>query len=387
MRVLHFFDEYLSNAMNWGWRMLRYTPDIQPHVAAFIHHECDFRSPDFGFKVAWYQPWLPPNAASVNTFLRGVAWLDRHYIGGYARQVEQYARAQNIELCHAHFGHIGVHWCPIAQKLGVPLVVSFYGFDLDMLPRTRPEFKAKYRQLFQEADLFLAQGNDGVETLIKLGCSPDKIKIHHLGVDVNHISLHKRVKKANHLRLIQFASFTEKKGYRYTLEAFKMALESCPNMHLTLAGHPTRPKIHAWVRQFIKQHQLTEKVSLLPPIPFSQLYAYLANFDVLIQPSHIAQNGDKEGGPVSLIDAQATGMPIISTVHCNIPDIAPHECTSLLSPECDTAAIAASIRRFYAMQDIEYQEFSRSARTHIEANYNLETTSRQLRDIYQSLVR
>ena len=386
MRVLHFFDQFLPTTMNWAWRLLHHTPQTEPHIAAFIQHECSFRSSDFGYVVPWYQPVLPRNEGAINTLHRAVSWADRHYIGGYVRQVERYIRDQNIAVCHAHFGHLGVHWSPVTRRLGLPLVVSFYGFDVEMLPRTRPHFRAKYQKLFDEADLFLCEGRHGIEALKKLGCPPEKLVIQHFGVDVNHVVAQHRHKKVNQLRLVQVASFTEKKGHQYTLEAFRLALADCPNIHLTLIGSATQPNVLRWVYEFVEKHQLQANVVVKMAMPFGELYDTLGQFDVLIQPSHAAQNGDSEGGPVILLDAQATGLPVISSTHANIPDIAPHEHSSILAAERDASGIANAIRRFYQMQDVEYQQFSSQARKHIEAEYNLETTCSQLEKRYRSLV-
>ncbi len=86
-----------------------------------------------------------------------------------------------------------------------------------------------------------------------------------------------------------------------------------------------------------------------------------------------------------LLDAQATGMPVISTTHCDIPDEVRHNETGLLSPEKDIEALAQSIKRFYEMDDIQYHKFSQAARKHMELHYDVVNNSKELAAVYRKL--
>ena len=86
------------------------------------------------------------------------------------------------------------------------------------------------------------------------------------------------------------------------------------------------------------------------------------------------------------LDAQATGMPVISTRHCDIPDEVINEQTGLLSPEGDVGQLEAAIGRFYWMAQEEYRRFSLSARRHVEASYDIATNAVHVGEIYRSLV-
>jgi colanic acid/amylovoran biosynthesis glycosyltransferase len=87
-----------------------------------------------------------------------------------------------------------------------------------------------------------------------------------------------------------------------------------------------------------------------------------------------------------LLDAQATGLPIISTTHCDIPEEVVHGRTGLLTPESDAEALAGSIETFYKMPEETYSVFSRQAREHVVSEYDIATNARQLLAEYKRVL-
>ena len=113
----------------------------------------------------------------------------------------------------------------------------------------------------------------------------------------------------------------------------------------------------------------------------------MEDFDVFIHPSCYATDRDCEGGaPIILLNAQAVGIPVISTNHCNIPDEVIHQKTGLLSNEKDVQGLKKSILRFYKMENEEYQQFSKSALNHVQSDFDIKQNSKQLRKFYEELL-
>ena len=290
------------------------------------------------------------------------------------------------DVIHTHFAHVGCAALPLAKQLGVPLVASFYGFDYEQLPTQKPNYRLLYQQLFQEASKIICEGEFGASILEKMGCPKEKLAVIHLGIEPQKVPVLQR-EKTNKLRLLQAATFTEKKGYIYTLQAFHTALKTCPNMELTLVGEPHVSAIVTEVKDYIQQNKLAEKVQILDFVEYDQFYDFLATFDVFIHPSCYAKSRDCEGGaPIVLLDVQATGMPVISTTHCDIPGEVLHEKTGLLSPEKDVESIAKHIQRFYEMSNEAYQIFAKNARQHVENQFDVRKSGEQLYQLYESIL-
>lgn len=383
MRVLHCFDKYLNSTMNWAYNAITHTPDTQPLIAAPIIVKNQFYDKRFTYFFSDSQWEFPADEWSVSRDQRAVAWFFR---SKYWKKVFSKIKKEPPAIVHAHFAPVGCAVMDLAEKKGLPLVTSFYGADYERLPHKWPRFQPKYQQLFRQSALLLCEGEHGASILAKMGCPESKIRVVPLGIEFEKVTFLHREKPANQLMLLQAATIVEKKGYMTTLEAFRLALRTCPGIHLTIVGEQVDKKLVKTMRQFIAEHQLENHVAWLDFVDTRQFHRFLDGFDVFIHPSCYAADRDCEGGaPIVLLDAQATGLPVIATTHCDIPSEVLHERTGLLASERDATALAAHIERFYRMGNTEYQTFSRNARNHVAQKFDVKHTGQQLRALYESL--
>ena len=386
MHIAHLFDRYLHTTMNWACHLIRALPDVQTTIAAPLLVRNGFLDKEFTFLWSPFQWQRGGDEWSVSLFQQRMAQLFFQKIPLYQEYVYRRLRKNKPGLLHAHFANVAWQYLPLAQGLNVPLVVSFYGYDYEQLPFRSPVYRQRYQILFQKAGAILVEGPHGKSILEKQGCPPEKIHVLSLGIQPDHIPVHRRTKKSGQLHLVQAATFTEKKGHIYTLQAFQLALNDCPNLHLTLVGEPRDPAILDAVNFFIRKYRLEEKVTLLDFVPLNQFHSWLKDFDVFIQPSCYAADRDCEGGaPVVLLDAQATGMPVIASTHCDIPAEVIHGKTGLLSAEKEVETLSRHICFFYEMGDEIYQAFCTAARRHVEDHFDIRKSGERLKAIYQSI--
>jgi colanic acid/amylovoran biosynthesis glycosyltransferase len=286
-------------------------------------------------------------------------------------------------VAHAHFGNVATAYLSVLKSLKIPLAVSFYGYDYQSVMQRNLDFRQKYAELFEYASAVICLGAFAKKHLLNLGCPAKKIHAIRLAIDPLEVPFSERKKPARSLRLLQVGTFTEKKGHFYTLRAFAAALKTCPDMTLTLLGEKLDNGIVPQLQRFIAENDLSDHVHLFDNmLTYSELCDHFQNFDAFIHPSITAENGDCEGTPVVLMDAQASGLPAISTFHSDIPEVVLHEKTGLLTPEKDVPGLAAAIRRFYEMGEEEYAQFGRQARGHIEANFDVRRSGERLKQLY-----
>jgi colanic acid/amylovoran biosynthesis glycosyltransferase len=158
-------------------------------------------------------------------------------------------------------------------------------------------------------------------------------------------------------------------------------------MTLTLVGKDP-DGIRARLEVFAAEQGLTRHIRFIDSIDYSQLYSFLQGFHVFIHPSRYGKHRDSEGGaPIVLLDAQATGMPVLSTFHCDIPDEVINGETGLLVAEDAVDDLAGAIQRFYEMDEAEYREFGQRARSHVERHYQAPQCSADLKRAYELLLR
>ncbi len=387
MTVLHLFDLYLPQTMNWAWRLMRATPNVEQWVAAPWMLRNEYHSPDFRFFTRPFQQktgWLPTDEGRAEWFSGNLVRAERRW-PLYQNWLFQQLKNNRPDVLHAHFAPIGCQYLEMAERLDIPLVVSFYGFDYERLPFEKPAYRERYHQLFQRAAAITTTGELTPRLLEKQGCLPEKITPIPLSISPAEFPFFERKKESRQLRLVQIATITEKKGHLDTLAAFKLALQHCPNIHLTLAGERQDKSLFRKIQNFIQGNGLKGNVTLRDFIPHHELPQFLSQFDVFIHPSRRAENRDCEGAPVAILEALSMGLPVIATEHSDIPRQVLHRKTGFLAAERNPEMLRQFIEQFYYMGNDEYQQMSRAAHAHVEQNFDVRDTGKKLRALYQSI--
>ena len=292
-------------------------------------------------------------------------------------------RREGVDLIHAHFGHQGCRCLRAKRQTGLPLVTSFYGYDVSRDQRD-PRWQRIYRELFAEGDCFLAEGEAMVEGLEEAGCPRDKVKLHHLGVSMPDIEFRTRSPDAGRIRFLICAPFREKKGITYALRALARArLARDLSCELVVVGDgPEQENIE----RVLRQTSLGDITTMRGALTYPEVLEEISRCHILVQASVTAKDGDSEGGaPVILLDAQAAGMPVIATRHADIPEYVIDEESGLLAPERDVEALAERIIHLADHPDL-WLAMGQSGRRHVEANYNAGTQGTKLQSIYDNLI-
>lgn len=383
--VAQCFHSYLPLTENWIYSLISNLADIKTVIAAEHYERTNFFNANFSyieFPVKHLQ-WVGHRSIFVRLFDFIVTHLKKKYFSSFiATQI----RNHSVSLMHAHFAFVAWDYLPIARRLGIPIIVSFYGCDYEYYPRSSIKWQKRYEKLFNDASLFICEGENGRRILENMGCNSRKIAVCHLGVDLDKISFVKREKKLGQLKLIQIGRFTEKKGHIYTIEAFGRALRNCPEMELTILGKGDDVFFNQ-LKTIAADVQCIDKLKWIESIPYERLSDLLKEYHVCIQPSCYASDGDCEGGaPVVLLDAQSSGMPVISTKHCDIPEVVKDHSSGFLVDERDVAALAEVIESFYNMEQNQYSAMAEAARIHVASNYDVKKQALQLETLYHKVL-
>jgi len=290
------------------------------------------------------------------------------------------------DIMHTHFGAYGWSSAAVARKSGTRHVVSFYGADACLYPSSQPIWRERYMELFRSADMILCEGPHMAVTIESLGCPREKIVVNRLGVDVSKIHFeHRTWKPGAPLRVLISATFREKKGIPYALEALGALKNDIP-LEITVIGDATSEPRSVLEKQnilsVIKNRGLSKSVRMLGFRPYAELLREAYYHHIFLSPSVTAKDGDAEGGaPVSLIDMAATGLILVSSRHCDIPEIIIHGETGLLSAERDVQGIAANIR-WLAENPGEWTRMAAAARARVEKEFDAKTQAEKLASIY-----
>ena len=287
-------------------------------------------------------------------------------------------RREGARLIHAHFGYQGCRCLRAKSAAHLPLVTSFYGADASLFPADS-RWRRRYDRLFATGELFLVEGSAMAQRLLALGCPESKLVVHHLGVDVEQIHFTERL-PTDQVQILICAEFREKKGIAGGIRAIGRALEGLDlDCRVRIIGEgPERPQIET----AIAASGLADRVELVGRQPYSVVLEELQSSHFLLQPSLTAADGDSEGGaPVILLDAQASGLPVISTDHGDIAEYVLDGESGYLAPEGDVHRLAELIRSALLAPET-WAHLGSRGRRHVEESYNASTQCARLESIY-----
>lgn len=331
-------------------------------------------------------PWIalyPTGSLRARWLAARTRWLggDPHARWATPR-LRRALRANGVRVLHAHFGYTGHQILAVRERTGLPLVTSFYGEDASALP-SEPGWRERYAELFQRGDRFLVEGPVMRQRLVALGCRPEKVAIQPIAIPVARYPFRERRRRSGQaVRLLFCASLREKKGLAYALEALARVRTDHSEVGLRVAGDgPERPAIEAQLDRL----GLRDAVEMLGPIPHEQFVKELEAADLFVQPSVTARNGDTEGGaPTTLLEAQACGLPVLSTLHADIPNVVGQGESGLLAPERDADALARHLELLLEEPE-RWPAMSRAGRARVQQFHDSARQVERLEDLYLSL--
>jgi colanic acid/amylovoran biosynthesis glycosyltransferase len=254
--------------------------------------------------------------------------------------------ALHPKLVHAHFGRSGALALPIARRLNLPLVVSFYGGDATKDKHYRRQwlptiFQRRLSELQTEAALFLCVSGFIRDQLLARGFPSEKVFVQRSGVNLDTpIDPGTDPGDPGPAGYVMFAGrFVEKKGVMYLIEAVRRLEAIGRDVRLLLVG---AGPLEAELR---RATAALRHVEFRGWMPNNELRRWMRGALALCVPSVHAADGDAEGLPTVVIEAMAAGTPVIGSHHAGIGEAIEDERTGFLVPEQDPDAIAAAVRR------------------------------------------
>jgi glycosyltransferase involved in cell wall biosynthesis len=383
MKILFQFDKYLNSTMNWAERWIRFADVEEKIISAPTLIKNQYYSSDFAYWQSPYQLYLPENEWNIPFWLK-MPIIFAENTGLYSEFLIRQIEKEKPELVHVQFGNVAATYLPVFQKTGIPLIATFNGYDYEAVLRKRPSMIKKYRALFDYASYVTTGGTTGAQKLTRLGCNAKKVKVVRLAIDPGEVPFNPDPKATGTLKLCQVATFTRKKGHLTTLKALKEAQKEIPVISLTMLGEPSDAVLIEELEQYIVKHNLNGVKFDFRVLPYDDLKRYFHDFDAFIHPSETPESGDCEGTPVTMMDAQLAGLPVLSTFHADIPEVVKDKESGILVAERDWEELGRAIVRFAKMDEEQFSIFQKNARRHIEENFDVRNSAKVLKELYSN---
>ncbi len=247
---------------------------------------------------------------------------------------------QGIKHVHAHFANHPAAAAFIIHRLtGIPYSFTAHGADLQV-------DQHMLREKVAEAAFVVTISNYN-RKFIEDVCGDDargQVEVIHCGVDTSVFRPAEKRDEAAPFTILCTGTMYEVKGHTYLIEACRLLKERGLDFRCNLVGDgPFRDALMEQVREA----GLGGHVYFLGPRTREEIVALLQQADVVSVPSIPTASGRREGIPVVLMEAMASGVPVVASNISGIPELVDDGKSGILVPPRDPEAIADAIERLW----------------------------------------
>jgi glycosyltransferase involved in cell wall biosynthesis len=287
--------------------------------------------------------------------------------------------AEGVTHVHAHFAsHPAAAAFVVHRLVGIPYSFTAHGSDLHIERRM-------LREKVAEAAFVVAISEYNRE-LILTECGPEhgnKTIVIHCGVDTDvfrhRTANDQRMRADEPFHIVCVGTLHEVKGQTYLIDACRTLRDRGFDFICHLVGDgPDRPAL----TQQVAQSGLQDHVRFHGQCTREDVARLLGQANVLVAPSVPASDGRREGIPVVLMEAMATGVPVVASRLSGIPELVHHEVGGLLVPPGDAAALADAIARVHQEPDTAVRR-AEAARQRVEREFDLHRNAAALAELFR----
>lgn len=249
-------------------------------------------------------------------------------------------KKQDITHIHAHYAtHPALVAWLIHQFTGIPYSVTVHAHDIFV---EKPMLATKLHD-----SIFISAISEFNRNYLADMFGPwvnEKTEIVRCGVEPSYYRHANGNGKSNQLEIISVGSLQPYKGHIYLLRACAELMRRGIPFHCQIIGGGD---LRSMLEHAIQENNLERHVELLGPRKQDEVSRYLRTANCYVQPSVVTHTGKMEGIPVALMEAMATGIPVIATAISGVPELVrPGETGWLIPPE-DVGALAEALSEIY----------------------------------------
>jgi glycosyltransferase involved in cell wall biosynthesis len=292
-----------------------------------------------------------------------------------AAYVAERAARVRVDRLHAHFANRSTTVARLASRIsGIPYSFTAHAFDIyrtDVSPRI-------LRRKIDDANFVITISESNQDLLEKVAEERgDKIRLLHNGIDLSAFTP-APIPERPSFSILCVARLVEKKGLPYLIEACGRLRDRGLDFRCRIIGRGNlRPRLAA----MIAERQLEDRVSLRGAVRQGEVPDLYRSADVFVLPAIVASDGNREGLPVSIVEALACGLPVVSTPVSGISEVVHHDHNGLLVPERNPSELAEALERLITDRPL-YDRLRDNARQSVTGRFDIRRTSRSLQELF-----
>jgi glycosyltransferase involved in cell wall biosynthesis len=272
-----------------------------------------------------------------------------------------------IDVVHVYYGHKAVKYLDMLKHWGGPFIVSFHGVDVSKSTEDGTSTD-QLTAVFESAGLVLARSQSLLDELRKLGCPEEKLRLNRTPIPLDKFAVWPRQAPTDGAwRLVQASRLIPKKGLFTTLEALALVVPDFPKLRFSVCGDGPVKEAFLAKRDALG---LQDHVEVLGWRSQEQLLDEYRRSHVFLHPSELTETNDQEGIPNAMLEAMATGLPVVATRHGGIPEAVTDGVDGLLVAEKSPAELASALRRVLCDPAL-WQQLATGAAASVRENFGL----------------
>ncbi|MDA9505053.1 hypothetical protein XI09_10180 [Bradyrhizobium sp. CCBAU 11386] len=320
------------------------------------------------------------------TFGARVSWKIAAALGHLPSRSKALLQSDHVRLLHAHFATDALDAWPVAKALRVPMLVTLHGYDIntdrEWWERGNGGFKMRFypRRVLslarQKEVHFIAVSEALRRQAIQFGIAPEKISVQYIGIDANNFAPGPTPISRRRKDVLFVGRLVEKKGCEYLIQAMSKVCAQVPGSRAIIIGDgPLRKELEA----------LATTLNVTAEFCGAQDSSYVKRAidaaRVFCLPSVTARNGDAEGFGLVLLEAQAAGVPVITSARGGAEEGMLDGVTGYCFPERNVAGLGHRLIELLTRDDIVDQMSARAVE-YVKENFDLSKRTRELERLY-----
>jgi glycosyltransferase involved in cell wall biosynthesis len=233
----------------------------------------------------------------------------------------------------------------ISRARLIPVLTSEIGYDVQRLPHPfQMIFRGIFRAMLNHSSAILTLSKRiGKELIDQYQIDPSRITIYrHKMSKIFHPQVSKDIKATLNPDgpvVLTLCRISQEKGLEFLIEAAKDIVNRVPNVRIVIKGSSNDQKYKDRLTKLVHQYSLDNRLVFLEFSPYSEVPKFLSASDVFVLPSI------SEGVPTVLLEAMATGIPVVATNVGGVPDIIEDGRNGLLVSPRKPSALAEAVVR------------------------------------------
>lgn len=320
----------------------------------------------------------------IKRLIPKLIFLLKRYSSKQLKRLEQ----ENAQLVHVHFAIDAVQIWPLVKAMKLPMLVTLHGYDINIYRQwwelgqgghLMKLYPRRLLELAHEKNVhFIAVSEAIRQRAIEYGIPAEKVTVQYIGIDSGRFVPAALPITQRKRRILYVGRLVEKKGAGYLLQAFARIIEQVSDAELVIVGDgPLRTQFEA------QANQLQLNVRFLGALNSDQVQQQLHEARVFCLPSVTAGNGDAEGLGIVILEAQACGVPVVTSARGGATEGIQDGVTGFAFPEQDIDALADKLLNLLKDDEL-VMAMSQAAPEFISERFNIHKCTGLLESYYDS---